>query len=131
MITTQKLKNVEQKVAYILENYLETRNSDIELFAKYCERFYPPFERPIYNWRDLAGAMYQVTNFDHISRCRRKAIERSNYKKWLPTDKNVAMNRGYSEEVWREYAKENNIKVKSTATDSNIPPQYNDDGSLR
>lgn len=57
-ITILKLNKLTDRVEYCLKNFQETRNSDIDLFARLCETFYPPFERPLYNWRDLAYAMH-------------------------------------------------------------------------
>ena len=127
MINTQKLHTVQKKVEYILDRYTETRNSDIELYARYCENFYPPLERPIYNWREVATTMHSVTAFDHIGRCRRKAIKDSNYTKYLPTVKAIAIARGLNELVWNQYAKENNIFEPIL---SNIPQGFNDEGEL-
>jgi len=67
MISVQKLNTITQRVEYCLERFNETRNSDIDLFARLCENFYPPFERPLYNWRDLAHAMHSVPSLDHIA----------------------------------------------------------------
>lgn len=113
MITSKKLNTIDQRVEYCLENYPETRNSDIELFARLCERFYPPFEKPLYNWRDLAATMHQVPSLDHIARCRRRVIQRNNYKKYLPTVKEIAIARGIQQSVWQDYAmgKKDNVVI--------------------
>jgi hypothetical protein len=125
-VTVHKLQTIHQKVKYCLERYPETRNSDIDLFARLCENFYPPFERPLYGWRDLAGAMHSVPSLDHIARCRRKVIQESNYKKYLPTDEYIALGRGYARNTWKQYAISHNIPELPKA--SNIPIGYNDDG---
>ena len=120
--TVQKLQTIHQKVKYCLERYPEARNSDIDLFARLCENFYPPFERPLYNWRDLAGAMHSVPSLDHIARCRRKVIQDAKYQKYLPTVKGIALHRGYSQKIWNEYARMHHI-ADPAATASNYPPE--------
>lgn len=127
MITKQKLTKLHNQVEFCLERFSETRNSDIDLFARLCENFYPPFERPIYNWRDLAGAMHSVPSLDHIARCRRKVIQYHRYKKYLPTDRYVAERRGYEQTVWEDYARANNIPTAIVQA-SNIPAGFNADG---
>lgn len=127
-ITVNKLQSIQQKVEHCLDKYPETRNSDIDLYARLCENFYPPFERPIYNWRDLAYAMHSVVSLDHVARCRRKVIRKYNYTRYLPTDRGIALHRGYNEQVWRDYAVANNIDLGSVA--SNIPEGYNSDGEM-
>jgi len=108
-ITTRKLNKLRDRVEYCLERYPETRNSDIDLFTRLCERFYPPFERPLYNWQDLATTMHQVPSLDHIARLRRKIIQQHDYAKYLPTVRAIALNRGIAEDIWHNYAKENKL----------------------
>ncbi len=128
MITSvRKLQTLEHKVEYCLERYTDAKNSDIDLFARVCENFYPPFESAIYNWRDLAGAMHAVPSLDHIARVRRKIIRKHGYRKYLPTELGIALHRGLNEKVWREYATTNNITNPADHA-SNIPVGYNDDG---
>lgn len=129
MLTTQKLTTIHNKVKYCLERYPEARNSDIDLFARLCENFYPPFERPIYNWRDLAGAMHSVPSLDHIARCRRKVVQDAKYTNYLPTDLHIALNRGYNRKVWSAYATLNNIP-EPVNNESNIPAGYDDEGNI-
>lgn len=128
MITLQKLTTLESRVTYCLENFPHTRNSDIDLFASLCENFYPPFERPLYNWRDLAHAMHQVPSLDHIARCRRKAIQKTKYTKYLPTVSTIAEARNISKETWIKYATTHNINEPKR---SNIPEGYDDEGNIK
>lgn len=127
-LTVQKLQTLEHKVEYCLERYTDAKNSDIDLFARVCENFYPPFENALYNWRDLAGAMHAVPSLDHIARCRRKVIRKHKYQKYLPTIKGIALHRGLNEKVWNEYATANNIP-RPELTASNIPEGYDDEGN--
>lgn len=122
MIDVPKLNKLTDRVEYCLERYPESRNSDIELFARLCERFYPPFERPLYNWSDLAYAMHQVPSMDHIARMRRKVIERNGYKKYLPTEVGIALHRGIARKVWEQYAKESK---QATIHDARIVNEFN------
>jgi len=122
------LQTLEQKIQYCLERYIEARNSDIDLFVRLCENFYPPFESAIFTWRDLAGAMHSVPSMDHIARVRRRVISKNHHKKWLPTVKGIAQHRQINEEVWREYAKLNDIKEPYA---SNIPVGYDDEGNIK
>ncbi len=126
-ITVKKLTTLTNRIEYCLERYPHTRNSDIDLFASVCENFYPPFERPLYNYRDLAGAMHQLPSLDHVARLRRNIIRKNNYKKYLPTNPNIAIFRGISEQIWRIYAKANNI-AEPVNDKSNIPEGYDDEG---
>lgn len=124
-ITVQKLNNLSQRVEHILNRYPNTRNSDLELQSTLCESFCPPFERAIYNWRDYVTVMRSLPTLDQIARARRKVIQRSGYKKYLPTIKEVAINRGYAESIWYEYAKQENIALPSQLNGgSNIPAEY-------
>lgn len=104
MINTESLSKLHQKVKYCLRLFPETRNSDIELFARLCENFFPPFQMPLYNWRDVAYTLHQVPSLDHIARCRRKVVQESEYKEFLPTVKAIALARGYSQKQWVDYA---------------------------
>lgn len=119
-ITVLKLNKLTDRVEYCLREYPETRNSDIELFARLCERFYPPFDQPLYNWRDLAGALHQVPSLDHLSRLRRKVIEKYEYKRYLPTDKRVALHRGINQGVFEAYATHNKIQQPKAITPEDI-----------
>ena len=119
--TVQKLNNLTQKVEYCLDRYPNTRNSDLELMAKLCESFYPPWESAIYNWRDFVTVMRTLPTLDHIARARRKVVEKSGYTKYMPTIIEVAQPRGYNEEIWREYARQHNIAMPTQLKGSNIP----------
>lgn len=127
IVTVQKLQTIYDRTKYCLERYEEARNSDIELYARLCENFYPPFERPLYNWRDLAGAMHSVPSLDHIARCRRKVIRDNKYKKYLPTVRSIAINRGISEQIWKEFATLNNVidhEAIAERNASNLPEGF-------
>lgn len=71
--------------------------------------------------------MHSVPSLDHIARCRRKVVEMSGYKKYLPTVKGIALHRGYSQQIWNEYARLNHI-ADPVNTASNLPQGYNADG---
>ena len=118
-LTVQKLNNLTQRVEFVLERYPETRNSDLELQAQVCIQFYPPFETAIYNWRDFVSVMRSLPTLDHIARARRKVIQKSDYKKYLPTIREVAIARGINEKIWEEYGRQ-----KTISTASNIPREY-------
>lgn len=119
-ITVNKLQTLENKVEYCLAKYIDAKNSDIDLFARLCENFYPPFESAIYTWRDLAGAMHAVPSMDHIARVRRRLIRRHHYKKYLPTVKGIALHRGLNAKVWHEYALNNDIQLEEASKPENI-----------
>lgn len=129
-LTVKKLTTLHNKVEYCLDRYPETRNSDIDLFARLCENFYPPFERALHNWRDLASAMHSVPSLDHIARVRRKVIEQHEYKKYLPTERYIAEARGYNKAVWEAYARLNNIPTASVVS-RNLPIDVDEDGKHR
>lgn len=122
-LTYKKLNTIMSKVEYCLEKFEDSRNSDIELFARVAENFYPGFERPLYNYRDLAYALHQLPNLDHIARMRRMVIQKHGYKKYLPTDKNIAVFRGISEVIWQDFARANGIK-EPVSIASNVPEGF-------
>lgn len=129
-LTVQKLNNLSQRVEFVLGRYPETRNSDLELQAQVYIQFYPPFETAIYNWQDFVSVMRSLPTLDHIARSRRKVIQSHEYKKYLPTILEVAINRGYAEEIWREYAKQEKIptpeqiQTQLITGDKNIPQDH-------
>lgn len=122
-MTYKKLNTLDERVEFCLERYPTTRNGDITLFATLCNEFYPPFERPLMNWKDLAGAMYSVPDLGSIARARRKVIERNKYKKYLPTIESIARHRGISQVMWRQYALDNPKDVEHKRRQPEVP-QY-------
>lgn len=100
----EKLNTLTKRVEHVLRSNPETRNNDIELQAAVLMTFYPPLERPIYNWMDYASVMKYIPSLDHIARARRKVIGRKGNEYLLPTNPNVALARGFSEAQWQQWA---------------------------
>lgn len=105
--TMFKLTTTTGRVEKVLAEYPFTRDSDIELFGKVCELFYPPMERSIHNYRDFTAVLRQLPDMNQISRSRRKVITKHKYKKYLPNSWFVAQARKINQEVYEEYARLN------------------------
>lgn len=131
-LTYQKLKTLMDKVEYCLDKYKETRDSDIELYARMCENFYPPLERPLYNWRDLAYAMHQVVALESVTSLRRQIIRKHHYTKYLPTSAAIARYRQVNYETWLHFARNNPKDVEAEEAQikaSNIPAGWDEEGN--
>ncbi|MCK4454465.1 hypothetical protein KAU51_03985 [Candidatus Parcubacteria bacterium] len=93
-------KALKAKVEYILQEFPDTRNSDIELMITIIERYYS-------NWIEgdeyiKLSDLHQLPREDHIKRIRAKF---NSVGKYLPTEWEVAKARRINEEVWREAMK--------------------------
>lgn len=66
--------------------------------------------------------MKNVPTLDHIARVRRKVIEANKYKKYLPTNPDVAKARGIAQDVWKEYSREK--QPTGTGSAFNVPEGY-------
>ena len=93
-------RHLKEKVIYCLENYPETRNSDIALTISLWLTYY----------RDLITCyegkvmielnnLYKVPNQDDISRWRQKIQNEQHL--FLPTSLEVVRKRRINEEIWR------------------------------
>lgn len=119
------MTSLSGRVEYILQNYPNTRNSDLELQAALANYFYPPLEYSINNWRDIVIAMSNIPGLDHIARVRRKVIEVHQYQKYLPTHPDVAKARKIDEKVWKAYARKNNYTTREYKI--NVPKEFEAD----
>ena len=97
-------KAIKAKVEYILEEFSETRNSDIELMIKIIKFYYPNYiyETHCGNKAVCLSALHDLPREDHIKRIRAKF---NSVGKYLPTEWEVAKARRINEEVWREAMK--------------------------
>lgn len=122
-ITVEKLNTQTKRVEKVLREFPITRDDDMELWAKVCELFYPPLERPIFNYRDFSSVLRSLPTMSEIERARRKVIRKHGYKKYLPTLWFVAERRKIAEKVWAEYARDNLPETQMSF--SNIPGDRN------
>lgn len=90
----QQIKTLKKKVEYCLNKYPNTRNSDITLMITIWKEFHD-----ISNQINLEQ-LYSLPREDNIKRIR--STFQSN-RKYLPTEKEVAIKRGLYEENWRVY----------------------------
>lgn len=96
-VATRKLNNLQERVAYVLSQFPETRNSDITLQIKYWQTF---------QREKLSGGvvplqeLYDLERLTSIARAR--ATIQNDYKLYLPTSGKVAKQRKQLEEEKRE-----------------------------
>ncbi|MGE7121758.1 DUF3800 domain-containing protein [Peribacillus sp. NPDC046944] len=97
------------KVAYVLNLYPETRNSDITLQLKYWEEFQG------YKQGDIVHPekMYELERLTSIARARAKIV--NEYKLYLPTSEKIKRYRQDKEEIEKE---------KALATKPAVPSLY-------
>jgi len=93
----RNLKKLKYQIDHCLENYPETRNSDITLMIQVIQLFYS--EILMGDWINIK-ALYKLPKHDSIKRLRAMV---QNKGKWLPTKWEIAQNRHIKEEVWRDY----------------------------
>ena len=103
--TEKSLAPTKQKVRFILETIEGTENCDITLMIEIL-KFYHPNQLLLDELGNPIGIsfeeMYNVPREDHIKRYR--AFFNS-IGRYITTDKEVAKQRGLSEEKWREEMK--------------------------
>jgi hypothetical protein len=89
------LKTLKSQVRYILENNIESRNSDITLMIEVWKKFYGVQENI-----DLYQ-LYDLPREDNIKRIRAKFQNEDGL--YLPTTWEVAKRRGIEENKWRVF----------------------------
>jgi hypothetical protein len=95
------MENLKEKVAIVLSEVPETRNSDIALTIEIWKRYYPKYVRrgqygdPGIYLKDL----FELPREDNIKRIRAKYNSIGLY---LPTEWAVAKGRGILENEWRK-----------------------------
>ncbi len=86
----------------MLENYPETRNSDIALTIKIWEEFYSNilFDNPMNGVKSVElRSLFELPREDNIKRCR--AHWQNDKKMFLSTELKIALKRGILEDEWR------------------------------
>lgn len=111
------LKSLKQKVEYILDRHEATRNSDILLTVKIWEQFYAAHLRKLKadlgrvddNVYSISKLVYEtlldVPREDNIKRIRasiQNDPKRATSQRYLPTSREVAIQRGFNEQEWRK-----------------------------
>lgn len=87
-------KTLESKVEYVLQNYPNTRNSDIELTIKIWEVYHNVHESILV--RDL----FSLPREDNIKRIRARL--QNDQHKYLPTSEAIARKRKMNIQAWRQ-----------------------------
>ncbi len=90
----EELKTLKKKVEYCLQNYPETRNSDVGLTIKIWQEFY--------GVRDsiLLYDLYRLPREDAVKRIRAKF--QNDLHLYLPTEWEIARQRKINYDVWRK-----------------------------
>lgn len=103
MITHHHLRTLKAKVEHILSEVPKSRDSDVVLTCYLWINFYGEFikkDKDGVAWLRLRD-MPKLPSEDQIGRIRRKVQEEGRF---LPTSKEVALQRGISEEVWKDWS---------------------------
>lgn len=88
------IKNLQKQVAYILQNYPDTRNSDISLMIAIWVNYYGVGETLV------TKRIYDLPREDNVKRLRAKFCEEK-FSWAYPTDPKVAKARKIKEDEWR------------------------------
>lgn len=97
----ETIRTLKKKVEYVLENFPETRNSDIALTIKIWKDFFDSMVHPDAIRGDYIylDSLYILPNQDNIKRIRANFNQE---KRFLPTKWEVAKERGMLEEEWKK-----------------------------
>lgn len=97
-----KLKTYKEKTAAVLKKYSATRNSDMNLYAHYLYMYYPG--KIIKNQADelciRLSDLKEMPTMENIRRSRQ--IIQNDDGMFLPTDPEVAKERGIKEKDWHD-----------------------------
>ena len=97
------IKTLKEQVEYVLDQNPETRNCDKVLTVKLWMEFYKPFIKSSKDSQKALIFLEDVLNLpsqDGIKRVR--ATIQNDEKRFPPTDPQVAKQRGWQEDEWRE-----------------------------
>lgn len=100
------MNNLKIQVEYCLENFPETRDSDIELTIRIWKEYYPNMINGAdYNMQEdhyfvFLKDLFELPREDAVKRYR--AHFQNDLNKYLPTSLEVAKQRKINEERWRE-----------------------------
>lgn len=96
------IENLKKEVQYILENYPETRNSDITLMIEVWRKYYPShiFQGLMSGEGVWLKSLYELPREDNIKRIREKFCEQG-YAWAYPTDLKIVRARKIKESEWR------------------------------
>ncbi len=99
----ERIKDLQEKVLYILENHPDTRNDDIQLTCMIVLKHRPK------DIKEIDGQWWMTTKAmrwcreDNVKRVRAKIQNDPKNPRFLPTDPAVRKKRNIEEETWREY----------------------------
>lgn len=102
--SVEKILTLDQMVRVVLAADPDSRNSDIRLTQVIWWKYY----REKIQQRDgkfyvAIDDLFELPREDNIKRCR--AQIQNVEKKWLPTSWEIARQRKWREDVWRDYVK--------------------------
>ena len=95
---------LKDQVAYVLENYPETRDSDIKLTLRIWRSFYEELLIPGGEYSDAAVSLRDIPKLpreDNVKRYRAYFQNDPVNPRWLPTREDVAAARRMNIEAWR------------------------------
>ena len=101
-----ELKTLKNQTEYCLQNYKDTRNSDIGLTILVWKLFYNDYIFTDENGQASINLckLHKLPNQDNIKRIRAKFQSNKGKKgKYLPTLKEIAIKRRMKEEEWRNF----------------------------
>lgn len=95
------IKDLKNQVKYCLENFEETRNSDITLTIQIWKEFYKEYiKKGQYGDEGIwLKDLYELPREDNVKRAR--AYWQNSKNMFLPTDPKIAKKRGILEDEWR------------------------------
>lgn len=98
------MNNLKNQVEYCLATYPEARDSDITLMILLWKEYYPQRLIDTISGQDsiMLESLYDLPREDNIKRYRAKFQNDKKNPQYLPTDPEVARQRGIKEEVMRE-----------------------------
>lgn len=97
-----KLKTYKQRTAAVMKKYAATRNNDMSLYAHYLYTYFPGKIDEDANGDAFIRLkdLKEMPTMENIRRSRQ--IIQNDDRKYLPTDPEVARERGMKEKDWRD-----------------------------
>lgn len=103
------MKQLKEKILYVLEREPETRNDDALLTFKIIHAYYPDEVKLIDNKWFISTKALRAVREDCVKRLR--AVIQNEESRFLPTTLEVAKKRKINEQVWRDYLNNEHIRI--------------------
>lgn len=103
------MKNLKDKILYILEKYPETRDDDALLTFTIIREYYPDEVKLIEDKWFISTKALRIIREDNVKRLR--ATIQNEEHRFLPTKSDVVKKRKINEQVWREYLSRENTRM--------------------